>query len=375
MPGWGGALTRRTVALVVGTRPEAIKMAPVYRALRASDGLEPLLISTGQHRELLETALEPLQLVPDHRLDVMQASQSLNSVIVRVIERLSRLLAETQPEALLVQGDTTSALASALAAYSMRVPVGHVEAGLRTYDHENPFPEEANRQLVDRISTWCFTPTQSGRSNLLAERIDDQRIHVTGNTVVDSLLWAIDRSEYRCDQDTVLLTLHRRESFGRPLAEILHALCDFLDAIPEARVLWPVHPNPNVREALHIVKGRDHQLEVRSPMNYLDFAGALASCRFILTDSGGLQEEAPSLGKIALVARDHTERPEALATGRNRMVGRERETVREALVSAWNEAPYGGPIPADNPYGDGHAGERIARILAQSLAGRSVASA
>ena len=344
-------------------------MAPVYRALRKADGLEPFLVSTGQHRELLETALEPLELVPDHRLDVMQASQTINGIIARVVERLSKLLAETQPHALLVQGDTTSVLASALAAYSMRIPVGHVEAGLRTYDHENPFPEEANRQLVDRISAWCFVPTQGGRSNLLAERIDEQRIHVTGNTVVDSLLWAIERSEYRCEQDTLLVTLHRRESFGEPLREILHALCDFIDAVHEARALWPVHPNPNVSEALRLVNRPGHRLEICSPMNYLDFAGALASCRLILTDSGGLQEEAPSLGKTVLVARDHTERPEALATGRNRVVGREREAVREALVSAWNEAPYSGPIPANNPYGDGHAGERIAQILARSLAG------
>ena len=360
-------MNRRTVALVVGTRPEAIKMASVYRALRASGDVQAILISTGQQRELLPTALGPLELVPDHHLDVMEADQTLNQVTVRVIERLSRLLEQIGPQALLVQGDTTSVLASALAAYSMRIRVGHVEAGLRTYDHENPFPEEANRQLVDRLSSWCFVPTESGRENLLAERIDESRIFVTGNTVVDALLWAAERSSYRCPENTLLMTLHRRESFGEPLQSILRALCDFLDATPEARVLWPVHPNPHVSDALDVLEEKKSRIDLVPPMDYRTFSGALASCRLILTDSGGVQEEAPSLGKIVLVAREHTERPEALDSRRNRVVGRKREGVRDALVQAWHDPPYRGPLPAPNPYGDGHAGERIARILTRSI--------
>jgi len=360
-------LTSRRVALVVGTRPEAIKMAPVLRAIEASDAIAPLLISTGQHRELLETAFTPLGLVPSHRLDVMDADQSTSQVIARVVERLAKLLAELRPDAMLVQGDTTSVLASALAAYSLRIPIGHVEAGLRTYDHDSPFPEEANRQLVDRLARWCFAPTQGARANLLAERIERARIHVTGNTAVDALLWAAERSEARCAPDTLLVTLHRRESFGRPLREILLGLCDFLDAEPRARALWPLHPNPNLRSALAAIASHRERIEIVAPMDYLRFAGTLASCRLVLTDSGGLQEEAPSLGKTVLVAREHTERPEGFEAGRNRLVGRERVGVRSALLAAWSEPPYPGPLPAPNPYGDGHSGERIAGILARSL--------
>jgi len=364
-------LTLRKVAVAVGTRPEVIKMAPVLRALEQAGGFEPILISTGQHRELLETAFAPFGLVPRHRLDVMQPNQTTNQVIARVVERISKLLEEITPDAILVQGDTTSVLASALAAYSMRIPVGHVEAGLRTYDHDNPFPEEANRQLVDRISEWCFAPTESARSNLLSERIDPRRVHVTGNTVVDALLWAVERSDTRCEPDTLLITLHRRESFGQPLREILLALCDFLDATPGARALWPLHPNPNVARALEVVAAHRERIEIVPPMDYLRFAGALASCRLVLTDSGGLQEEGPSLGKTVLVAREHTERPEALEGGRNRIVGRERAGVRKALLEAWHEPAYTGPCPAPNPYGDGRASERIAALLARGLEERS----
>lgn len=363
-------MTLPKVAIAVGTRPEVIKLAPVLRALERSGCCEPVLVSTGQHRELLETAFGPFGLEPRHCLDVMTPNQSIDQVIVRVVERMSGLLRTLAPDAILVQGDTTSALASALAAYSMRIPVGHVEAGLRTYDHDNPFPEEANRQLVDRISEWCFAPTESARANLVAERIDARRIHVTGNTVVDALLWAIERSDTRCEPDTLLVTLHRRESFGEPFREILLALCDFLDATPGARALWPLHPNPNVLHALEAIAAHRERIEIVPPMDYLCFAGALASCRMVLTDSGGLQEEGPSLGKTVLVAREHTERPEALAGGRNRVVGRKRSRVRQALVEAWREPPYTGPLPAPNPYGDGRASERIARVLARGLGER-----
>ena len=362
-------MTPRKVALAVGTRPEAIKMAPVLRALEASSTFRPVLVSTGQHRELLETAFQPLEMTPDRRLDVMEDDQTLNGLIVRVVDRLSHLLESLEPAALLVEGDTTSVLASALAAYSLRIPVGHVEAGLRTYVHENPFPEEANRQLVDRLSTWCFAPTEGSRENLLAERIDARRVYVTGNTVVDSLLWAVERSKYRCPEETVLVTLHRRESFGRPLQEILLGLSDFLHATPKARALWPVHPNPNVGAALEVLAGRRERIDLVAPMDYLRFAGALASCRLVLTDSGGLQEEGPSLGKPVLVAREVTERPEAFSPGRNRIVGRRRNSVLDGLRAAWTEPAYAGPLPAPNPYGNGQAGKCIAEILERTLAG------
>lgn len=353
-----------SIAIVVGTRPEAVKVASVYRALRAGGRLTPVLISTGQHRELLESALTPLELHADHQLDVMSPGQSLNQITARVIERLSPVLEQLAPAAVLVQGDTTTVLASALAAYHLKIPVGHIEAGLRTYDHENPFPEEANRQLVDRLSRWCFAPTEAARAHLLSERIDASRVHVTGNTVIDALLWAAGKSRYACAPGTVLVTLHRRESFGEPLREILRAVRDFLDAVPDARVLWPVHPNPHVVAAAREVLADHARVALVDPLGYVDLAGALASCKLVLTDSGGIQEEGPSLGKVVLVAREVTERPEALTAGRNRLVGRTRSGVRDALAIAWAEPAFDGPLPAPSPFGDGAAGDRIATILA-----------
>jgi len=340
-------------------------MAPVFRALKAA-GLEPVLISTGQHRELLETAFGPLGLTPDHELSVMTAGQTLNQIASRVLERLPPLLEQVRPAALLVQGDTTTTLASALCAYHVDIPVGHVEAGLRTFDHRNPFPEEANRQLVDRICRWCFAPTEASRQHLLAEKIDPATVHVTGNTAVDSLLWILERGATP-EKSGLLVTLHRRESFGEPLRSLVGAVRDFLESTPEATALWPVHPNPNVmRVAEEMLAGVD-RVSLVAPMGYAEFARALAGCRIVLSDSGGIQEEGPSLGKTVLVARETTERPEALASGKNRLVGRDRERVARALAEAWAEEPYAGPLPAPNPYGDGQAGERIAEILRADL--------
>jgi UDP-N-acetylglucosamine 2-epimerase (non-hydrolysing) len=355
-------VTKRA-AIIVGTRPEAIKMAPIVRALARGGGLEPVLISTGQHRELLESALRPLELTPDHDLEIMTPGQTPSGVTARVLDRLPPLLERLRPAVLLVQGDTTTAFAAALAAYYQRIPVGHVEAGLRTYDHEHPFPEEANRQLVDRLCRWCFAPTALSRDNLLSERIAEERVLVTGNTAVDSLLWAVPRSRERCPEGTVLITLHRRESFGDPLRAIALGLRDFLEATPDARALWPVHPNPNVARILDEILGTCPRLTRTAPLEYVSFTGVLSSCRFVLTDSGGLQEEAPSLGKTVLIARETTERPEALAGGKNRLTGRTREGVREALATAWGEPAYAGELPAPNPYGDGRSGERIAEVL------------
>ncbi len=343
-------------------------MAPVWRALDKHPGLEPVLISTGQHRELLETALAPLGLAPDHELSIMSEGQTLNDVCARVFERLPPLLERIRPDALLVQGDTTTSLAAALCAYHLRIPVGHVEAGLRTYDHDHPFPEEANRQLADRLCRWCFAPTEGARQHLISERIEPGIIHVTGNTAVDSLLWILGTIETpEPDDPYLLITLHRRESFGEPLRDLLGAVLDFLDRVPDATALWPVHPNPNVTRAAEELLGGMERIRIVPALDYAAFARTLYNCRIVLTDSGGIQEEAPSLGKITLVARETTERPEALEGGRNRLVGRDRHRVAAALVDAWAEEPYDGPLPASNPYGDGKAGERIAEILSRGL--------
>jgi UDP-N-acetylglucosamine 2-epimerase (non-hydrolysing) len=357
---------RRKVLVIVGTRPEAVKMAPVQRALQSSRSFEPLLISTGQHRELLDDILTSLEMRADYRLDVMKDSQTPNDVLTRVVERLSPLVASTRPCAVLVQGDTTTVLAAALAGYHLRVPIAHVEAGLRTYDHANPFPEEANRQLVDRISRFCFAPTEVAKSHLLAEKIDPACVFVTGNTVIDSLLWAAGRSKQALPPNTLLITLHRRESFDGALTEILAGVADFLKHREDAHVFWPVHPNPNVTAAAEAL-GSHPRVTLSAPLDYVSFAGALATARVVLTDSGGLQEEGPSFGKTVLIARDATERTEALANGRNRLIGRTREGVFESLAQAWAEPVYGGPIPAESPFGDGASGRRIVDHLEAGL--------
>jgi UDP-N-acetylglucosamine 2-epimerase (non-hydrolysing) len=297
----------------------------------------------------------------------MEHNQDPQDVLWRAVRKLSELLGEIMPSIVVVQGDTTTALAASLASYYMHVPVAHVEAGLRTYDHESPFPEEGNRQLIDRLARWCFVPTETSRDNLLGERIPSDRIFVTGNTVIDALLWAQTRSGYECPPNTLLVTLHRRESFGQPLLDIVRGVCDFLDEHDDARVLWPVHPNPNVRSILPSLNRRVERVNVVEPLNYIDFAGALRTCRCVLTDSGGVQEEAPSLGKIVLVAREKTERPEGVALARNRLVGRERGTVAAGLEAAWREQPYQGELPAPNPFGDGRSAERIATVLAEAV--------
>jgi UDP-N-acetylglucosamine 2-epimerase (non-hydrolysing) len=350
------------IAIIVGTRPEAIKMAPVVRAMRARPGATVQLVSTGQHTDLLRPALDAFGLVPDHELDVMTANQSLGGTAAKIIDRGTRLFEEIKPNAVLVQGDTTTAFAAGLAAYYLKIPVGHVEAGLRTYDFDNPFPEEANRQMVDRISTWCFPPTESSKANLLAERIDPRRIHVTGNTGIDALLWALERSPVASDRKPyVLMTLHRRESFGEPLEDILHGVRDFLETTPGATVVWPMHPNPNVARTADRVLGDHPRVERIPPQDYLAFAGLMAASRVILSDSGGVQEEAPSLGRRVLIARETTERPEAVTAGQNRLIGRTREAIHRELNRAWSVNDQ--LTSNQNPYGDGRASERIADVV------------
>ncbi len=356
------------LAIVIGTRPEAIKMAPVYLAARQKPGVRALLVSTGQHRELVHRALEPFGLKPDLDLEVMSAGQTPNDVLSRVLSRFAVLLGNEKPDAVIVQGDTTTTLAAALCAYHLRIPVGHVEAGLRTYDHDNPFPEEANRQMVSRIATWSFAPTEMAKENLERERIEPGRIFVTGNTAVDAVLRVLAVAPTPSVKGPfVLMTLHRRESFGEPLREILRGVRDFLEATPQANIVWPVHPNPNVIAAAQEVLGGDDRLQRMEPIPYDIFAGYLRACRFVITDSGGIQEEGPSLGKTVLIARETTERPEALAGGLNRLMGRKREEILTAIQKAWADPPYGGDLPAPNPYGDGHASDRIVDLVLAAL--------
>jgi len=354
----------RRVALVVGTRPEAIKLAPVVRCLGETPGFDPLLISTGQHSDLLDMTFASLKVAPDIQLRIMTDDQTLNQVCSRILAKLPETLGRVDPRTVLVQGDTSTAFASALAAYHMGIPVGHVEAGLRTHDHGNPFPEEANRQLVDRIATWCFAPTARAADNLHAEGIDSSAVFVVGNTAIDSLLWMIEETGTKVRLGkTLLITLHRRESFGKPLREILAGIRDFLEQEPTASALWPLHPNPSVGAVAQDVVADTERLALVPPMDYASFTAALGTSRLVLTDSGGIQEEAPSLGKRVLIARDETERPEGIEAGCNVLVGRTREGVARALRKAWGSASPLGPIPMSSPFGDGHAAEAIVAIL------------
>ena len=351
------------VAVVAGTRPEVIKMAPVVRAL-AAGGLEPLVVSAGQHQELLEQAFLAVGIEPEVSLRAMTVAQTPTDLLARLLGLLSATFRETRPAAVLAQGDTTTVLAATLAAYYERIPVGHVEAGLRTYDHDHPFPEEGNRQLVDRLCRWCFAPTTLSAENLRREAIDDRAILVTGNTAVDGLLWAKERSTFALPPSSVLLTLHRRESFGGALDDIVAGVVDFLEQEPTALVCWPVHPNPAVRQTAERLRSHP-RVTLTEPMDYLTFAGALATCRFVLSDSGGVQEEAPSVGRRVLVARETTERPEGVEAGTSILVGRGRAAVTAAMRLEFHRALA--QRVAVNPFGDGHASQRIVAALRAAL--------
>lgn len=354
-----------TVLVVVGTRPEAIKLYPVYRCLQRS-ALRPILLSTGQHRSLLSDVLQDLQLSPDIDLDLMEPNQNQSRLLSRILNAFTDVLDQVHPLATIVQGDTTTVLGATLASYHAKVPVAHVEAGLRTYDHEHPFPEEGNRQLADRLARWCFAPTIAARDNLLSERISERAITVTGNTAIDSLL-EFAGGEPTIATNSVLVTLHRRESFGDYLEQILMGIRDFLDDEPEATILWPVHPNPHVQHAAYRIFSDISRARLIEPLRYSAMVRELRNCRFVLTDSGGIQEEAPTFGKRVLVARATTERPEAVAAGWSRVVGRERRIITQAMKTAWSEPGYAGPIPAPNPYGDGKAAERLVERLTRDL--------
>ncbi|MCX7895428.1 MAG: UDP-N-acetylglucosamine 2-epimerase (non-hydrolyzing) [Thermoanaerobaculum sp.] len=355
--------------LVVGTRPEAIKLAPVYRAIKAQGFFRPVLVCTSQHRELLQQALQPFGLMPEVDLQIMTENQTPAQVASHVLRLLPPVLDRWRPDWLLVQGDTTTAFAAAVTAFYHRIPVAHVEAGLRSFRLDAPFPEEFNRRGVAVACSWHFAPTERARANLLAEGISADKISVVGNTVVDAVQWILKQQPLlpADGKRHVLVTLHRRESFGAPLRGLLQALRQVAERhYPHVEVTFPVHPNPQVRgpvlELLRDVRG----IRLIPPLDYPDFLQAFRRSRVVLSDSGGVQEEAPSLGVPVLVAREVTERPEAVESGWARLVGTDPQRVvteLEAMLfddAHWERA-RGGP----NPFGDGNAGERIARTLAE----------
>ncbi len=377
---------RKRVAVFMGTRPEGIKMAPVIKALQQADDLEPIVISTGQHREMLNQVVEIFDLPVHHDLAVMTPNQSLATLSARVMERVDAVLDEVRPDIALVQGDTTTVLMAALACFYRRLPVGHVEAGLRTHNMRSPFPEEANRRLAAPLMDLHFAPTDLSQRNLLAEGIDAHSVHVTGNTVIDALFLELERQRRHEVAEAiermlahalpanwrevpyVLITGHRRENFGGGFEQICDALARLAARYPNYRFIYPVHLNPNVQGPVYARLGEHPNILLIPPQDYSAFVALMANCTMILTDSGGVQEEAPSLGKPVLVMRDTTERPEGVDAGTVRLVGADAATIVEHTIGLLDDrAQYQAMALARNPYGDGQAATRIVSAIRQFL--------
>ena len=369
---------RPLVMLAFGTRPEAIKMAPIVRALQESDRYQPYVLVTAQHREMLDQVLDLFGIVPDRDLNLMESGQSLDRLTARSVSGVSQVLRDVRPNALLVQGDTTTTFASALAAFYEDVPVVHVEAGLRTGDKRSPFPEEMNRVLTTRLTSLHLPPTSTSARHLLDEGVDPATICVTGNTVIDALQqtlaighpWGDPALELltKTAHRSILVTAHRRESWGAPLSEVCWAIRDIMEAFDDVQVIFPMHRNPVVRDCVQPVLGHHPRAHLVEPASYQDFAALMAAAHIILTDSGGVQEEGPSLGKPVLVLRESTERPEALAAGTAKLVGTSRARIfAEVAVLLGDQAAYLRMAEAVNPYGDGRAAARTLLALDHML--------
>ncbi len=376
-----------TVLLAFGTRPEAIKLAPLYKEIRRrSDRIRLVCCTTGQHRELLDQVLKIFDMRADYDLSVLKEDQSLFHVTTSVLEGTKDILLSEKPDIVVVQGDTTSAFAAALAAFYLRIPIAHVEAGLRSYDRFQPYPEEVNRTFISHIADLNLCPTARAAENLAREQIDPSSVHVTGNTVIDALLQMVDllnqsglEQQYLREVGLprgrmILVTGHRRENFGPGLANLSYALRDLVQKFDDLLVVYSLHPNPNVRKPVESILGTQERVRVIPPPDYFRFVALMNAAFFIITDSGGIQEEAPSLKKPVLVARNVTERPEAVEAGAALLVGTDREKiVREASRLLEDPARYSSMIIDQNPFGDGHASERIADLIENFLSVRAVA--
>ena len=356
--------------LVFGTRPEAIKMCPLVNELKKRQGVQTLVCVTGQHRAMLEQVLDAFGVRPDYDLAIMQERQTLFDITVNVLQKLREVLEKEKPDIVLVHGDTSTTFAAGLACFYLQIPVGHVEAGLRTYDIRSPYPEEFNRQAVSIVADYHFAPTGLSRENLLREGKRPETIFVTGNTVIDALRTTV-RADYRHpDLDwaegsrLILLTAHRRENLGEPMRTMFRAIRKVIEEHPDVKVLYPIHMNPAVREAAAAELAGLDRIRLTEPMDVLDCHNVMARSYLILTDSGGIQEEAPSLGKPVLVMRDTTERPEGIEAGTLKLTGTDEEVIYREFTRLLNdEEAYREMAHAVNPYGDGHACERIADIL------------
>ena len=360
----------KKIMLVFGTRPEAIKMCPLVKELKARKGLETVVCVTGQHRQMLDSVLRTFDVEPDYDLSIMKDKQTLFDVTISILEKIKPVLEKERPDAVLVHGDTTTTFASALACYYLGIKVGHVEAGLRTYDIHSPFPEEFNRQAVGIVSEYNFAPTETARENLLREGKKKETVFVTGNTAIDALRTTV-RADYSnkwldwaADGRLIMITAHRRENLGEPMHHMFRAIRRIVEEHPDIRAIYPIHMNPVVREAADAELGGCEHIKIIEPLDVVDFHNFLANSYMILTDSGGIQEEAPSLGKPVLVMRDTTERPEGIAAGTLKLVGTDEQTIYDNFkILLENKAEHEKMSHAANPYGDGHACERIADIL------------
>lgn len=360
----------KKVMLVFGTRPEAIKMCPLVNELKTRKGIETIVCVTGQHRQMLDQVLEAFQVEPDYDLSIMKDRQTLFDVTTNILNRIKAVLEEVQPDVVLVHGDTSTTFVTALACFYLQIPVGHVEAGLRTYNIYSPYPEEFNRQAVSIISAYNFAPTELSKENLLREGKNPDTIYVTGNTAIDALKTTVREDythpdlEWAKGSRLIMITAHRRENLGEPMKHMFRAIRRVCDEHPDIKAIYPIHMNPVVREIADSILGDDERIRIIEPLDVLDFHNFLSRSYLILTDSGGIQEEAPSLEKPVLVMRDTTERPEGIKAGTLKLVGTDEEVIYQNFKQLLeDEEAYRAMSTASNPYGDGFACKRIADIL------------
>ena len=358
---------------IFGTRPEAIKMAPLVKELEKRKNIESIVCVTAQHREMLDQVLETFDIKPDYDLNIMKQGQTLGDVTTRALSGLEEVIKEARPDIVLVHGDTTTTFAGALAAFYNQVAIGHVEAGLRTDNKYSPYPEEMNRQMVDRLSDMYFAPTEISKNNLLKENIDESKIYITGNTAIDAMSTTVDKNYTHKELEwikpgerMILLTAHRRENLGEPMRHIFRAIKRIVDEFDDVKVIYPIHMNPKVREVANEVFDGDDKVKLIEPLEVFDFHNFQNKSYIILTDSGGIQEEAPSLGKPVLVLRDTTERPEGISAGTLKLVGTDEDIIYEETKRLLTDRKeYERMSKASNPYGDGHASERIVDAIVE----------
>lgn len=360
----------KKIMVVFGTRPEAIKMCPLVKELKSRDNLETVVCVTGQHREMLDQVLEAFDVVPDYDLSIMKANQTLFDVTINILEKMKSILEEVKPDVVLVHGDTSTTFVTALACFYLQIPVGHVEAGLRTYNIYSPYPEEFNRQAVGIVAAYNFAPTDMSKENLIKEGKDPSAIYVTGNTAIDALNTTVrvdyshPQLDWAADSRLIMITAHRRENLGEPMRNMFRAIKRIVEEKPDIKVIYPIHMNPIVRDAANEILGDNNRVRIIEPLEVLDFHNFLSRSYLILTDSGGIQEEAPSLGKPVLVMRDTTERPEGIAAGTLKLVGTDEEVIYQNFkLLLEDQVEYQKMSQASNPYGDGLASKRIADIL------------